>query len=69
MTTAITIQRTMFLAKSFKGTYLGRDEHCGGIWTYRGGWRAVSTRHYYNPVRHCHNRIPALAKRVQGRTS
>src|SRR5688500_8731585 len=26
-----------------------------------------STRHYYNPVRHCHNRFPALEIRVRGR--
>jgi hypothetical protein len=31
-TTAITIQRTMFLARSFKGRYLGRGENSGGRW-------------------------------------
>src|SRR4026208_531677 len=67
-TTAITIHRTMFLARSFKGPYLGGGEACGGGCPCKaiGG---VSSRHYYNPVRQCHNRFPALAKWLPGAAS
>src|SRR5262245_12156646 len=61
-TTAITIHRTMFLARSFKVAYV--EGGCGSK-SRPYGPGGVSSRHYYNPVRHCHNRVPALVNGYQ----